>query len=103
MGDFGPVLAAVAVTVIGAIGTAFTARRLRSLGLGDDQSSVNAMLREKADLWEEKYNLERAAHVITQADYALERTLGGQCRGDLDDARSKIRLLERRRAPRAGA
>lgn len=110
MGDLGPVLAAIAVTIIGAIGTAFSARRLRRFGLGDDQAKVNVALRELADVWEEKYNLEHEVRVNAEtalanvkADQTIERKLAAQDRQDLDDARSQIRLLERRRQPRTPA
>lgn len=107
MGDLGPVVAAIAASILGAILAWFSARRLRSLGIGDDQATVKATLRELADVWQEKYNLERAAHEATTAeltavksDLALEVRLGQQCRTDLDDARSKVRALERRRGTR---
>lgn len=109
MGDFIPVAAAIVTAIAGAVGTWFAARRLRQLGLGDDQKQVNQTLRELADTWEEKFNLvsadleaEKTAHRQTLDDLAFERRAAAQCRRDLDDARSQIRVLERRR-PRGGA
>ena len=103
MGDLGPVLAAIAVTIIGAIGATFSARRLRKFGLGDDQAKVNAALRELADVWEEKYHLEHEARVNAEtalaqvkAEQQIERTRAAQDRSALDDPRRPIPAHDRR-------
>lgn len=104
MGDLTPFLLAIGAAVVGIVGTWYSTRRLRKLGLGQDQATVNQALRELADVWEEKFNIvtaelarERGAHGETAAALAIERTLGSQCRTDLDNVRSELRALQRRR------
>jgi len=109
VGDLTPAIAGVAAAVIGGIGAWLNARRLRKLGLGENQTTLLRGTRDLADLFEQKYELECeahaaevTAHLATKAELHLERTLASQCRRDLDDVRSELRALERRRLPRSG-
>lgn len=102
MGDLVPVFVAAVVAIAGGLGTWWTSQQLRRMGFGGTQTKVNQLLREESDLWEGKFNVsqtdlaaERTAHAATRADLDFERRQGQQCRADLDDARSDIRVLER--------
>lgn len=103
------VIATVVAGILGGIGLWWSARQARKGGVGASQPEAIANLQLIADTWEERYNLEHEARVnaelalaTAKAGQVIERELAAQCRSDLDDARSKIRLLERRR-PRGDA
>lgn len=105
MGDLTAPVATVVAAVIGGVIAFLSARRMRQLGLGDDQQQVNRALRELADTWEEKFNLvtadlvtEKASHAATAQTLALEKALGSQCREDLDNARARLRADRRTHA-----
>lgn len=100
----------VVLGILGGIGTWWSRRQLRKAGLGELPVRVAANLRDLADGWEARYDLEHENRVMAEdalkavkLDQVLERQLAAQCRRDLDDALSQIRVLERRRRPRAGA
>lgn len=107
MDDFTPAIAAVALAVLGALGTWYSGRKLKQLGLGVDQKQVNQTLRELADVREEKFQLvsadlvaEKVSHGVTKEHMADEQRAGDRCRRELDDVRSDLRALQR--APRRG-
>ena len=107
MGDAQTVVALVVAGILGGIGTWWSRRQLRKAGVGETSIRIVKNLRELADTWEEKYNLEHEARVSAETalaavkgEQAIERKLASQDRRDLDDALSQIRLLERRRSPR---
>lgn len=97
MGELAPVAAAIAVTALGAIGTWFSARRLRRLGVGADNATVLATRRELADVWEEKYKIVIAERDDLKAKLAFAEASGDECRRELDDLRSERRTAERER------
>jgi hypothetical protein len=109
--DLTPAVLGVVAAVVGGIGAWLNVRRLRKLGVGEDATTVLQGQRDLADIWEQKYELEQAAHQVevsahlaTKAELAIERQLGAQCRTDLDNVRSDLRALERRRrTPRVDA
>lgn len=113
MSELQTVVSFVVAGVLGGIGLWWSSRNLRRAGLGDvagaGSSRAEAIenLQIVADTWEERYNLEVTARVTAETALAkiigaqaLERELAAQCRSDLDDARNKIRSLERHRGPR---
>ena len=96
--------------VLGGAGTWWSARKLRKSGIAQEPDKLLANLRELADTWQEKYNLEHEARMTIEtalaavkAEQFADARLAAQCRRDLDDALSQIRVFERRRRPRAGA
>jgi hypothetical protein len=110
VGDAQTVIALVVAGILGGIGTWWSRRQLRKAGVGVAAERVVKNLRELADTWEEKYNLEHEARVNAEtalagakAEQILERRLAAQDRRDLDDALSQIRMLERRKSPRPRA
>lgn len=110
MGDVSTVISLVVAGVLGGIGAWWSARKLRRSGIAQDPDKLLANLRDLADTWEEKANLEHEARMnaevalaTVKAEQFADARLASQCRRDLDDALSTIRDLERRRRPRAGA
>lgn len=106
--ELGPIVGTALAAVIGGIATWYSTRRLRKLGLGNDQAQVNQSLRELADVWEEKHSMvsadlvaERTAHAATKALLEDEQRAGDRCRRELDDVRSELRALKRLRRPGA--
>lgn len=104
------VIGTFVASVLGGVGLWWSKRAGAKAGVGVGPTETITNLQLIADTWEERFNLEHAARMSAEADLAkviagqvIERELAAQCRGDLDDARSKIRLLERRRTPRAGS
>lgn len=109
MGDLTPVIAGAIAAILGILGGALNARRLRKLGVGEDMAKVLAAKTELVATWEAKYEIveqerdeERAAHSATREELRLERDAGNRCRRELDDARSELRTVSRRRQPRVG-
>jgi hypothetical protein len=107
VGDAPTVIAIIVAGVLGGVGTWWTRRQLRNAGIGVASETIVKNLRELSDTWEEKYVMERESRVNAETalaaiktEQALERSRAAECRADLDDARSQIRLLERRRTPR---
>lgn len=106
MGDAQILIATVVAGILGGVGIWWSSRNARRAGLGGDPSEAIRNLQLLADTREERYNLEHEARVraelaLTDAKAAqsIERELAAQCRSDLDDARSEIRTLRRRRTP----
>jgi hypothetical protein len=115
-----PIIGTIVAGILGGVGLWWSKRASKKAGLGVAPTETINNLQILADTWEERYNLEHEARVRaeqvladeragraqeladTRAAQAIERELAAQCRSDLDDARSKIRVLERRRSPRAG-
>ena len=110
MGDAQTVISVLVAGVLGGIGVWWTKRQLGKAGVGVAIESITKNLRDLADTWEEKFNLEHEARVSAEtalaafkAEQLADARLAAQCRRDLDDALSQIRVLERRRRTRAGA
>lgn len=108
MGDASTVIAIVVAGILGGIGTWFSRRKLREAGILSTRAETVQTLRDNADAWEQRANLEVAARVSAEqaladlkAEQKLERIVAGQNRSDLADARDRIRELERRRDPRS--
>lgn len=104
------VIGTVTAGILGGVGLWWSKRAGTKAGVGVNQAEAIANLQLLADTWEERYNLEHEARLMAnqaladaRAGQAIERELAAQCRSDLDDARSRIRLLERRRSPRPEA
>lgn len=103
------VISTVVAGILGGVGLWWSRRQARKAGVGGDQADAIRNLQLLADTWEERFHLEHEERVNAEtalatlkASQVIERELAAQCRSDLDDARSKIRLLERRRGARAG-
>lgn len=103
MGDPTPALVAIASIVGGLVALAKNLPRIRQL-FRVDQAAALAVIRERAELFEAKYEIvtdelaeERAAHAQTIEELRLERDAGARCRRELDDARSELRAMQRRR------
>lgn len=108
------VISTVVAGILGGVGLWWSRRASRKAGVGVDQSEAISNLQLLADTWEERYTLEHEALVsarqvladeragraqelaVARQAQAIERELAAQCRSDLDDARSRIRSLERR-------
>lgn len=115
------VISTVVAGVIGGVGLWWSRRAGRKAGVGVDPSEAIRNLQLIADTWEERFNLEHEERVKAEQILSDERAgraqeladaraaqvvadrLAAECRSDLDDARSKIRMLERRRGTRAGS
>ena len=107
------VVGLVVAGILGGIGTWWSQRKLKKAGVAVDHATAVQNLRDAADGWEEKYRLELEGRRAAQeqllaaktghdaelakinAERAWERAAARECREDLDDARSKIRELER--------
>lgn len=107
MAEVQTVISIVVAGALGGVGIWWTKRQLGKAGFGVAIESITKNLRELADTWEQKYNLERedrmtaeSALAAVKVEQALERSRAAECRVDLDDARSQIRALERRPRPR---
>jgi hypothetical protein len=94
VGDITPALVAIASIIGGLVALARTIPRVRRF-FRVDQAELVANLRSLADTWEQKYNLERAAHEVTRGELVFERSSGRQCREELDDLRSTVRQRKR--------
>lgn len=121
VGDPVVVISTIVAGVIGGIGVWWSRRAGRKAGVGAPPTETIANLQLLADTREELYLIEQAARIAAEqalsderagrakeladakAARDIERELAAQCRSDLDDARSRIRALERRRTPRPGA
>lgn len=110
MGDAQTVISLVVAGILGGIGLWRSRLLLRKAGVGVAVEEIAKNLRELAATWEAKYALEHEARMNAETalaalktEQALERSRAAECRADLDDARSQIRALDRRRTPRAGA
>lgn len=110
MGDAQTVISLVVAGILGGIGLWRSRLLLRKAGVGVAVEEITRNLRELSVTWEQKYMLEHearmnaeAALVAVKAEQTLERSRAAECREDLDDARSTIRVLERRRRPRTPA
>jgi hypothetical protein len=110
VGDAPTVIAIVTAGLLGGIGTWWTRRQLRNVGVGIAVETIARNLREVAESWEARYEVEHEARMTAETALAalkVEQTLewsrAAQCRRDLDDALSQIRDLERRRRPRPPA
>lgn len=98
------VIGLVVAGILGGITTWWSRRKLREAGVGSSNAEAIANLQLIADTWEERYNLEVDARVKAEkalsdllAEQKLERVVASRDRVDLDNARSDIRSLERRR------
>lgn len=104
------VVTTVVAGVLGGIGLWASRRAAAKAGIGLTSSDTIRDLQILADTRLALIAIEHEARVKAEGALAeilsgrtVERELAAQCRSDLDDARSRIRTLERRRAPKADA